>query len=324
MRASLATIALSAVALLLPVGGSAREIPENIKQLKAAIIAKGDCQKKLASGFRVTEGNPTTGAYCGDMLDKYGIIYQQMPGGQLSDMDVDCDGQQANRTGDDGSCGLSTDTQPQTSFRSNVRANGAAAAIGVQDLNPFIHSYVVFGNTNEGKPSWPSFDPQDRGRRKLLGGQRVEPLSVMAVVCGDNLFYGLWGDENGPDGRYPMIGEAGIGLARACFGGAATIDGGHGWSNTDVLYLAFTGSDAVPDAGRQPRWDATNFADFERSLAPVGDALVSRVEKSAAGRPACPPSFLRLPGIIHSTLVAALPLAAQPTSYRAMRQRPSR
>ncbi|KAL8383859.1 hypothetical protein RB599_006276 [Gaeumannomyces hyphopodioides] len=231
------------------------------------------------------------------MLDKYGIIYQQMPGGQLSDMDVDCDGQQANRTGDDGSCGLSTDTQPQTSFRSNVRAMGGAT--GIQDLNPYIHS-------------------------KLLGGKRVEPLSVIAVVCGNNLFYGLWGDENGPDGKHAMIGEAGIGLARACFGGVTTIDGGHGWSNTDVLYLAFTGADAVPDAGQQPRWDATTFADFERSLAPVGDALVGRIEKSAAGRPACPPSFLRLPSIIRSTLVAALPLAAQPTSYQAMRQRPSR
>lgn len=120
-----------------------------------------------------------------------------------------------------------------------------------------------------------------------------------------------------------MIGEAGIGLARACFGGVTKIDGGHGWSNTDVLYLAFTGTDAVPDP-RQPRWDATTFADFERSLAPVGDALVKRIEKSGAGRPARPPAFLRLPSIIHSTLAAALPLTAQPTSYRAMRQRPSR
>lgn len=63
MRPSLATIALSAVTLLLPAGSSAREIPENIRQLRDSIIAKGDCRKKLASGFRIQEGS-TASTFC--------------------------------------------------------------------------------------------------------------------------------------------------------------------------------------------------------------------------------------------------------------------
>jgi hypothetical protein len=50
---------------------------------------------------------------------------------------------------------------------------GSAADDG--DAN--IHPYVVFGNVGS-HPGYANFDPRDYG---------VEPLSVMAVVCGDKL-----------------------------------------------------------------------------------------------------------------------------------------
>lgn len=84
-------------------------------------------------------------------------------------MDIDCDGAQSPK---DPRCGSSTDTQSVTAFQSEVReASGGA----VDDLNASIHPYVVFGN--EGNYS-PTFDPKKHG---------VQHLSVMAVVCGDNL-----------------------------------------------------------------------------------------------------------------------------------------
>lgn len=126
----------------------------------------------------------------------------------------------------------------------------------VQDLNTNIHPYVVFGN--EGDYS-PTFDPREFG---------VRPLSVMAVVCGKKLvcvfsfFYhflllerermvggrgcgltwlaclglrGLgryeWGD------RIPLVGEASLSLATACFGDK--VNGNSGHDETDVLYVAF-------------------------------------------------------------------------------------
>lgn len=48
---------------------------------------------------------------------------------------------------------------------------------GVVDLNPFVHDYVVFGNTGD-SPGWSTFDPRDYG---------MLPLSVMAVVCNNSV-----------------------------------------------------------------------------------------------------------------------------------------
>lgn len=87
-------------------------------------------------------------------------------------MDIDCDGTQGGPA-DDGRCGNSDDTQSITSFADTVREYGK----GVQDLDAKIHPYVVFGNVGD-EPGFTSFDPQEYG---------IEPLSVMAVVCGDKL-----------------------------------------------------------------------------------------------------------------------------------------
>ncbi len=172
-----------------------------------------------------------------------------------ANMDIDCDG---NQSRDDGRCTDSGDTQSQTSFKDTVASFGVA---GVDDLDANVHPYVVFGNVGDYSPT---FEPADHG---------IKPLSVMAVVCGDQLIYGVWGDENGDDGAKPVVGEASLSLATACFGTSMT--GDNGYDGTDVLYIAFTGDDAVPGKGAD--WGADNFDDFEASISDIGDMLIQRL-----------------------------------------------
>lgn len=111
-------------------------------------------------------------SYCGDHLDDYGIVYLQSTGGRLANMDIDCDGIQGGPA-DDGRCGDSSDTQSITAFADTVNSYGT----GQRDLDANAHPYVVFGNDGS-RPNWRTFDPQSVG---------VEPLSVMAVVCNNQL-----------------------------------------------------------------------------------------------------------------------------------------
>lgn len=83
-------------------------------------------------------------------------------------MDIDCDGAQGKGNGD---CDSSGDTQPQTRFKDDVKK------FGIKDLDAYIHSYVVLGNEGS-KKGYVTFDPQKYG---------VEPLSIVAVVCGDKM-----------------------------------------------------------------------------------------------------------------------------------------
>ena len=111
--------------------------------------------------------------YCADHLDDYGVVYLQGTGGKLVNMDIDCDGIQGGPA-DDGRCGSSADTQDITAFQSTVQGYGT----GQKDLDANADPYVVFGNTGGKNKGWPSYNPKNDG---------VEPLSVMAVVCGDKL-----------------------------------------------------------------------------------------------------------------------------------------
>lgn len=97
-------------------------------------------------------------------------MYMQGNGGQLINMDIDCDGAQS---GGDGSCDSSGDTQAETTFKDTVAGYGR----GINDLDAYIHSYVVLGNDGS-KNGYISFKPESYG---------VEPLSLVAVVCGDKL-----------------------------------------------------------------------------------------------------------------------------------------
>lgn len=112
-------------------------------------------------------------SYCGDNLDDLGVVYLQGPS-KFSDMDVDCDGAQGGPQ-DDGRCDASTDTQATTAIKWVIEGYD----IGISDLNPHEHSFVVFGNSGS-KPGWKTFSPRDVG---------VEPASLMAVVCGDQMVF---------------------------------------------------------------------------------------------------------------------------------------
>lgn len=258
---------------------AARDVPPNLHNLHTRLLSQKSCKNPLSDrGFYSSEDGPGTYTYCGDHLADYRIIYIRGKGrGKLANMDVDCDGLQGG-PGDDGRCsvGASPDYQGITAFQDVVESYNVS---GVRDLNTYVHPYVVFGNEIEADDARIDgallFDPREHG---------VEPLSVMAVVCGGGrkLVYGVWGDTNGDDGAKPMVGEASLALATEC--GGTEMSGSNGIDEEDILYLAFAGTEAVP--GREgAKWDAKSFEEFERSIEGLGDRLLQRIpeDESAAG-----------------------------------------
>jgi hypothetical protein len=59
-------------------------------------------------------------------------------------------------------------------------------------------------------------------------------------------------------------------------------EGNYGHNATDVLYIAFTGSDAVPGADGAA-WNASSAGAFEDSVKSLGDKLVARIGGSGGG-----------------------------------------
>ncbi|KAK8055172.1 glycoside hydrolase family 75 protein [Apiospora rasikravindrae] len=257
------TLQLLAASLAFTPFAAARDVPAIVRNFYNTVKGQGQCPNKLASGFYAKDNGPGNFAYCQD--PKTNVLYLQGTGGALADMDIDCDGRQGGPA-DDGRCGKSDDTQSITSFADTVRGYKK----GISDLDAKIHPYVVFGNAGD-KSGFKTFDPQKHG---------VKPLSVMAVVCGDKLIYGIWGDENGVDGSKSMVGEASISLATACYG--KSINGNNGHDQTDVLYIAFPGSEAVPGADGAA-WGASNYDAFEKSIRAKGDQLIQRLAGGAGG-----------------------------------------
>lgn len=245
---------VSAIMLALAPAASARDVPTNVRNFYNKVKGQQYCPNKLQGGFHSQEGDSKSFAYCQDA--NTGVIYLHGANYNLANMDIDCDGKQGG-VGDDGRCGSSDDTQSQTSFQDTLASYGK----GVDDLNAFVHSYVVFGNDETN----PAFNPQDYG---------VKPLSVMAVVCGNQLIYGVWGDTNGNDGP-PLVGEASISLATACYG-KENINGDSGHDENDVLYIAFPGTDAVPGANGA-KWNAQSYNEFANSIQWLGDKLVNKL-----------------------------------------------
>lgn len=80
-----------------------------------------------------------------------------------------------------------------------------------------------------------------------------------------------------------MIGETSLALATACFGDGMT--GNNGYSGEDVLYIAFTGSDAVP--GTSADWKANNYTQFEASIIDLGNTLIERIGSSGGSGSSC-------------------------------------
>ena len=172
---------------------SARDVPSNLKTLYDQLSAQGACKDKLADGFFSTDDGPggkslpslsphplpnsltpaPDFAYCGDHKSDFNIVYIKGSGTDFANTDIDCDGLQNGPPKNDTRCGSSEDTQAITSFQSTVESYNK----GITDLNSKIHPFVVFGNSGS-KPGWKTFEPTTAG---------IEPLSVMAVVCGDKL-----------------------------------------------------------------------------------------------------------------------------------------
>ncbi|OOF98068.1 glycoside hydrolase family 75 protein [Aspergillus carbonarius ITEM 5010] len=217
----------------------AYSIPDNLAQIYDDHKSK-TCDNIIASGFSDGENSDTTFTYCGD-IDNVVFLHSSSMGGQYDNMDIDCDGANANS----GNCGNDPSIQGQTTFQDQV------SQYGISDLDANIHPYVVFGNTD--------YDPQESS---------MEPLSVMAVICNEQVFYGIWGDTNGGD----VTGEASIALAELCFPDAG-ISGDSGHTADDVMYIGFTGQDAVP--GSSADWTAESTQDFEDSIKSLGDQLVN-------------------------------------------------
>lgn len=76
-----------------------------------------------------------------------------------------------------------------------------------------------------------------------------------------------------------MVGESAISTATLCFGDSMTGNNGH--ADTDVLYIAFTGTDAVPGA-EGADWAATSADEFESSLETLGNKLLQRIGSSGS------------------------------------------
>ncbi|KAL6693474.1 chitosanase [Trichoderma pleuroticola] len=215
---------------------SAFSLPSNLKAIYDN-HRSGTCSKKLSGTF---SGGAS---YCGDLA---GAIFLKGSSGNYDNLDIDCDG--ANNSA--GACANDPSGQSQTAFKDTVRT------FGISDLDANIHPYVVFGNSG----SSPSFNPQSSG---------MQPLSVMAVVCNNQVFYGVWGDTNGGT----STGEASLALGKLCFPNEG-LSGNNGHDPKDVLFIGFTGSGAVPGKSGA-NWAAKNTNDFENSIKALGDRLVA-------------------------------------------------
>lgn len=229
----------------------AKDIPSNLQAFYDTVRnAEGPCggDELLEDGFYDQAGGDEGWAYCQHTLSSGQAIYLKGPGDQLANMDIDCDGDQSSP---DPRCQGSDDTQSATTWKEQLQQRG-----NISDLNASVHPYVVLGNSGS-----VDFDPQDYG---------IRPLSVVAVVCGGKLIYGVWGDTNGDDDDEPLVGEASLALATACFGDGMAAHNGHDVS--DVLYVAFSGAHAVP---RSANWGAQSYEAFEASISELGDALVA-------------------------------------------------
>ncbi|KAF2686733.1 glycoside hydrolase family 75 protein [Lentithecium fluviatile CBS 122367] len=242
----------TSLALALATAAAAREIPASLKAFYDANL-QGDCPNPISSPYSDGHGSSST-VYCQDPTS--GAIFLKSSSA-YTDVDIDCDGAGAG-TGD---CGNDQSGQSITAW-ADIAAELSGGAI--EDLNTHHHTFVVFGNDS------PKFDPTEHG---------IEPLSVMAVVCGDKYILGVMGDSNGAD----LVGEASISLAKLCFPDE-DITGNSGHTEKDVLFLAFPGKDAVPT---DAKWGLEDASVFEESLWATGDALLETLgtqSSSGSGR----------------------------------------
>jgi chitosanase len=185
------------------------------------------------------------------------VVFLKIQNGGFADMDIDCDGAGKGQ----GGCSDDPTGLGETSFKDQVQSLTIGA---VSDLDTNKQTFVVLSNfvsTDASGDSRKPFDIQSVG---------VNPLSIVAVVCGGQMFYGVYGDQNGG----VVTGEASLSLGKLCFPNEG-LSGNMGHGATDILYLAFPGAKAPSGAS----WTAKDAKTFETSLAAEGDKLVARIGK---------------------------------------------
>ncbi|KAI5794030.1 fungal chitosanase of glycosyl hydrolase group 75-domain-containing protein [Pyronema domesticum] len=207
-------------------------------------VKNGGCKSYLKNRSNLNDGQGHSGfGFC---TDTPGALYVSGPG-ELADMDIDCDGAR--------NCG-SGDFQPQTSFDDILQSKG----YGINNLDASKHTFVVLGTCDV---------PVDR-----ISGGPIEPLSVIAIVCNNQLHYGVYGDTNGCDDNN-FTGEASLSLGQICFPNEG-LNGDNGHTGHDVLYLAFTGTEAVPGPNGA-NWKTSDPKVFEASIKALGDKMIAKV-----------------------------------------------
>ncbi|EWC44182.1 hypothetical protein DRE_06927 [Drechslerella stenobrocha 248] len=228
------------LATLLTAPVSAWLIPQNVQAFYNK-VKKGGCHSFASGKSNLNDGQGNSGfGFC---IDTANVVYLSGRN-SLGDMDIDCDGAQ--------NCGgLSGDFQGETAFDDTLRSKG----YGIKTLDASIHQFSVLGTCHV----------------NLEG--IINPLALVAVVCNNQLLYSVWGDTNGCDNN-DVTGEASISLAQLCFPNEG-LDGNNGHEAHDVLYLAFTGSDAVVGP-RNAKWKAKTALEFQSSLKAFGDSVLNK------------------------------------------------
>ncbi|KAF7533015.1 hypothetical protein G7054_g7435 [Neopestalotiopsis clavispora] len=240
-------------------GSWALDVPANVKTFYNNAKAQGQCQKPIKTELYSYNGGPPDWSYCGDHKDDWGIIYIQGKNGLFANMDIDCDG--VSRQPNSGRCGVNPTDQGVTAMRDTIRGY---AITGLTDLDTYVHPYVVFGNSGTNPHNVP-FEPRDVG---------VLPLSIMLITCG------IWGDTNGGERDASYVGEASLAAGELTFGNA--VNGTVSHEPNDVLYIAFTGSTAVPGRGGAA-WAATTKENFAASIYQQCLNVAARIQPSAGG-----------------------------------------
>ncbi|KAH3907350.1 hypothetical protein HBI56_185100 [Parastagonospora nodorum] len=233
-----------------------RQIPQNVKTFYESWKSKS-CPNPLSPAYDTGVGGKSKNSvYCMDKTSN--IVFLKNQQGGFADMDIDCDGAGKGQ----GGCSDDPTGLGDTSFKSQLQDLTKGA---VKDLNTNKHTFVVLSNfiINDAQgDSRKPFDIETAG---------VEPLSIVAVICGNQMFYGVYGDQNGG----VVTGEASLSLGKLCFPNEG-LSGNKGHGAADVLYLAFPGAKAPANAS----WKANDAKTFEASLAAEGDKLVARIGKA--------------------------------------------
>ncbi|KAF3911300.1 hypothetical protein ABW21_db0202233 [Orbilia brochopaga] len=230
------------------------KVPSNVQKFYDK-VKHGGCRSFVGGKHNLNDGQGHSGfGFCKDTKN---VIYLSGKN-SLGDMDIDCDG--AMNCG-----GLSGDFQAETAFDDILRRR-----YGIKTLDASIHQFSVLGTCH----------------LSLEG--IISPLALVAVVCNNQLLYSVWGDTNGCDDD-DFTGEASISLAQMCFPNEG-LNGNNGHEPHDVLYLAFTGPDAVVGP-TNANWKAKSASDFQKSLRAFGDSILAKkfgTRKHRAGKSGCP------------------------------------